>query len=50
MKGGQGVLLSAGVCMKVPFNRVRISKPSNMETTDMIDLAGVSQHGWHDDL
>lgn len=39
----RGMLLSAGVCMRVPFSRVAIKKPVEpLEPTDMVDFAGVS--------
>ena len=41
----QPTLLSTGVCMRVPFNRVTVTKPKDQEPTEMTDLidhAGVS--------
>ena len=37
------VLLHAGVCLKVPFNRVTIKKSKEpAESHEMVDFAGVS--------
>lgn len=42
-KERSGILLQAGVCMRVPFNRVTITKSTeNAEPNDMLDFAGVS--------
>ena len=41
----RGILLEAGVCMRVPFSRVRISHPKKSSIPnpqDHIDFAGVS--------
>lgn len=44
-----GVLLQAGVCMRVPFNRVTIKKSAeSTEPNDMLDFAGVSLDSRHD--
>lgn len=37
-----GMLLSAGVCMKVPFSRVTIKRPVDQENMEGVDFAGVS--------
>ena len=43
----RGVLLSAGVCMRVPFSRVSVKQPAKTtKTASMdhhVDFAGVSQ-------
>ena len=39
----KNVLLQAGVCLKVPFNRVTINKSREpAESNEMVDFAGVS--------
>ena len=41
METERGVLLSAGICMRVPFSRVYIKQTSDL-TKDYTDFAGVS--------
>ena len=39
----KNVLLHAGVCLKVPFNRVTVNKSKEPEgPNEMVDFAGVS--------
>lgn len=42
-----GMLLSAGVCMKVPFSRVTIKRPVDQENIEGVDFAGESRADYH---